>query len=66
MTGIVVVVYWLISGQPAFDYMQADQCAALAVMTKNSGGVFLELANGATLHATSIDCLPLQEAQLTQ
>ena len=65
MTGIVVVVYWLISGQPAFDYMQADQCAALAVMTKNSGGVFLELQDGTTLEATRIECRPLHSA-LTQ
>lgn len=61
---IVIAVFWLTTGEPAFDYMPADQCAALQAMTKAMGGVQLETVDG-RLEATAIDCLVLQEAKET-
>ena len=33
---VVIVMTWLASGQPAVDLMEAQQCAALMAMTKQS------------------------------
>lgn len=55
----VVVVFWLLSGHPAYDYMPADKCRAVQAMTIMSGSVELELADGSRLTATKVDCIKL-------
>jgi hypothetical protein len=59
---VVIVIYWLASGQPAVDLMEAQQCATLMAMTKQSGGVVLELSDGNRLMASRVECYPFPEA----
>jgi len=55
---LVIVIYWLTTGQPAVDLMAAPQCATLKAMTAEHGGVILELSDGTHLQAHRIECLP--------
>jgi hypothetical protein len=61
MDTTILVVYWLLSGEPAFDFRPRSECLALQTLTRNMGGVELELADGTKLGATRIDCLTLRE-----
>jgi hypothetical protein len=56
----VVAVFWLLSGEPAFDYMQRDQCHQVRAMTAASGSVTLTLADGSELVANRVECIPVQ------
>lgn len=56
MTEVVVIVFWLISGEPAFDYYPRPKCELLKLMTEQFGGVEMQLEDGSILQANRIEC----------
>lgn len=59
---IVVAVFWLLSGEPAYDIMPADQCEAVEQLraAMADGQVVLELADGTQLTASKVECKPVR------
>jgi hypothetical protein len=57
MRDMVLMVYWLVTGEPAYDYAPRQVCEAIRYMTQANGDLIeLTLDDGSILRATRIEC----------
>ena len=59
---MVLMVYWLTSGQVAYDYAPRQLCESVKAMTEQSGDlVELVFQDGSTLRATRVECRAMSD-----
>lgn len=56
MDPLVIAIYWLTTGEPAFDYRERKECELLQALTEANGGVTIELQSGQMLAIERIEC----------
>lgn len=59
MSSTVIIVLWLVTGAPAFDYVDRETCHEVKALTELTGKVEIELQDGSKLQADRVDCLEL-------
>lgn len=56
---LVVMVYWLVTGQPAYDYVPRPLCEHVRGMMRAGETVELYLQDGSILRASRVECRPV-------